>query len=34
VLRQAGITIGFEAHSGGAKKVRQKLLQIESGGAT
>jgi len=33
VLRRAGITIGFEAHSGGAKKVRQKLLQIESGGA-
>jgi hypothetical protein len=33
VLRQAAITIGFEAHSGGAKKVRQKLLQIESGGA-
>jgi hypothetical protein len=29
ILRQAGITIGFEAHSGGANKVRQKLLQID-----
>jgi hypothetical protein len=29
ILRKAGITIGFEAHSGGAAKVRQKLMQIE-----
>jgi len=30
ILRKASITIGFEAHSGGAKKVRQRLLQIEA----
>jgi hypothetical protein len=30
LLRRAGITIGFEAHSGGAAKVREKLLQIEA----
>jgi hypothetical protein len=30
ILRKARITIGFEAHSGGAAKVRHKLLQIEA----
>jgi hypothetical protein len=30
ILRQAGITIGFEAHSGGAAKLRNKLAEIEA----
>jgi hypothetical protein len=30
ILRQAGITIGFEAHSGGAAKLRNKLVEIEA----
>jgi hypothetical protein len=29
LLRRANITIGFEAHSGGARKMREKLTQIE-----
>jgi hypothetical protein len=34
VLQQAGITIGFEAHSGGASKLRQRLLQIHAATAS
>jgi hypothetical protein len=30
ILRAARITIGFEAHSGGAAKLRQRLLQIHA----
>lgn len=29
LLQRANITIGFEAHSGGARKMREKLTQIE-----
>jgi hypothetical protein len=28
LLRRAGITIGFEAHSNAADKIRSKLIQI------